>query len=332
MINETTLSVAEVLYPMRTWIVQARANQTPRGFADQLRRRITEFVRQEIGSLLVYEKALADLPEPQQAGLELAVDREIEARAAHEFGDSMARLQNHLQELGLTMEQFRGLARRQMLVSSYTREFLAPQIHIRRDELITQYRQNISSYSTEETRELLLIELPFERFLPDGVTWEAASESTRARARLAAKRQARAAHAALAERDFADVAREFSLGYHAASGGSWGHIGQPLQAPYDVTSRLIFDFDEGQYSEPIASETGWSIAGCGQIVPATRTPFEDVQEEIRAELERQRFNELAGDYILRLAETATISDLNAFVNSAVQRVLVDGWPERAAEQ
>ena len=332
MVNDTTLSVAEVLYPMRAWIVEARKNQTPRGFADQLQRHVSEYVRQEIGSLLVYEKALADLPEPQQAALDQAVDREIEARAAHDYGDSMARLQSHLQALGLTMEQFRAMARRQMLVSSYTREFLAPQIHVRRDELFARYRQNIAAYSTEETRELLMIEFPFERFLPEGVSWPAASESARASARLAAKRAADAAHAELAERPFADVARDRSQGYHAAAGGSWGQLGQPLQAPYDEASRLIFDFEEEQYSEPICLDNGWCIVGCGKIIPAVCTPFEDVQEQVREELERQRFNELAGDYILRLAETATISDLSAFVNAAVQRVVVEGWPERAAEQ
>ena len=122
------------------------------------------------------------------------------------------------------------------------------------------------------------------------------------------------------------AAREYSLGVHAAEGGSWGQIGQPLQPPYDELSRRLFDFKEGQYSEPIETATGWYIVQCGRIEPATKTPFVEVQEEIRTELENQRFNQLAADYILRLAENATISDLDGFMDRAVERVAA--WPEQ----
>lgn len=330
MVNNSVLTVAEVLHPLRDWIEQTRSARTSGGFVEELRRRIRSHVRQEIGSLLVYEKAVSDLSDPQLTALEEAVNREIDARVAHDFGDSVARLENHLQRSGLTMDQLRELIKRQMVVSSYTREILAPQISIRRGELLAYYRDNLKRYSTDETRELLMIELPFDRFLLDGVTWETASESVRARARLQAKRRARKAHQALAQHDFRDVAREYSHGVHAEDGGSWGQIGQPLQPPYDEPSRSIFEFEEGQYGEPIRTATGWCIAQCGKIEPAIRAPFVDVQERIRTELENQRFGKLVGDYIYRLAERATISDLNAFINSAVERA-VAGRSDRPAE-
>lgn len=330
MVNQSALTVAEALYPLREWIERTRATQTQRGFADQLRRRIHNHVRQEIGSLLVYEKALSGLGDPQVAALDDAVGREIDARVSREFGDSVARLESHLLHYGLTMEQLRGLVKRQLLVSSYTHEFLAPQIHVSRHELLGHYRENMKRYSTEETRELLMIELPLERFLPEGVTWARASQSVQAQARLEAKRAARAAHEALlAGRDFRDVAREYSRGPQAADGGSWGQIGQPLQPPYDIASRQIFEFESGQYSDPIETPTDWYIVQCGKIEPATKTPFEDVQEEIRAELEDRRFNKLASDYIVRLAERATLSDLGAFTECAVERVVDNRWPTSA---
>jgi hypothetical protein len=61
------------------------------------------------------------------------------------------------------------------------------------------------------------------------------------------------------------------------------------------------------------------------VIPATNTPFAEVQEAIRSELESQRFIKLASDYIYRLAERATISDLDGFINSAVERAQSD-WP------
>ncbi|MFQ5806927.1 MAG: peptidyl-prolyl cis-trans isomerase [Phycisphaerae bacterium] len=329
MVNDSALTVAEVLYPLREWIEQTRATQTARGFVEQLRRRVRDHVRQEIGSLLVYEEALSDLGDPQLAALDEAVAREVDGRVSRDFGDSMARLENHLQRHGLTMEGFRELIKRRLVVSSYTREMLTPQIRIRRDELLAYYRRNLKRYCTEETRELLMIEMPFDQFLPAGVTWQTASKATRDRTKSQALRRIRAAHDALAQRDFREVAREYSHGVHAGDGGSWGQIGQPLQPPYDEPSRKIFELEEGQYSEPIETATGWYIVQCGEIDPATKTPFADVQEEIRVQLEDRRFAKLAGDYIFRLAERATISDLNAFINSAVERA-VAGWSDRTA--
>jgi hypothetical protein len=323
-VNDSILSVAELLYPLRDWIERTRQSQTARGFVEQLNRRIREHVHREIRSLLMFEKALADVPDPARASLDDAIGHEIDNRVSREFGGSVARFENHLLSHGLTIEQFRAWYKRKLLVSSYTREVLAPQIRIPRHELLAYYRANIKRYSTEETREFRLIEVQFARFLPAGVTWQAASQTVQDQAKLQALRRARAAHEILAQRNFADVAREYSHGVHADAGGSWGPIGQPLQPPYDEVSRRIFEFEEEQYSEPIQTATGWCIVQCGRIEPATKTVFADVQEEIRTELENERFNKLAGDYIYRLAERATISDLNAFVNSAVERAIT-GW-------
>lgn len=328
MVDDSVLSVAELLYPMRGWIEQTRSAQTPQHFANQLRRRIAEQVRNEIGSLLVYEKALSEFPEERRELLDKTIEREINKRVSREFGDSAARFEAHLESYGLTMDQYRTTVERQMLISSYTHDLLTPQIHIRRDELLAYYRNHPARYSTEATRELLLIVVPFAEFLPAGVAWETASKEVRARAKLQALRRIRAAHQALAERDFSEVAREYSRGVHAAAGGSWGQIGQPLKPPYDEVSRRVFELEQGQYTEPIQAETGYYIGGCGEAIPATKAEFVDVQEEIRAELENERFTRLASDYIYRLAERATISDLEGFVDSAVERALT-GWPDES---
>jgi len=326
MVNDTALTAAEALYPLRDWIRESQATQTPRRFREQLERRIFRHVQQEIGGLLVYSQAISKLADPQRAALDEALEREIDNRVSREFGGSIALLQKHVEDFGLTMDQFRGLIKRQMVVESYTRDILAPQIRIRRDELLAYYRDNLQRYSTAETRELRMIALPFAKLLPVGVTWQSASTAVRARAKLEAKRRARAAHEALAERDFADVAREYSAGVHAAEGGSWGPIGQPLQPPYDELSRRIFTFDQGQYSAPIETATGWYIVQCGTINAATQTPFSEMQDEIRSELRNQRFIKLAGDYVVGLAGKATISDLDAFVDRAVERAVA--WAEQ----
>ena len=326
MVNKTAITIAEVLYPMRDWIEETRANQTPRGLLEILRTHIQDQVRNEIGSILVYEKAIADLPEERRKQLDEFVDRELDQRISHSFGDSRAKFEEHLKDYGLTFDQAREMVKRRMMVSSYSREILAPQLHVRRDELMEYYRQNLGRYSTTETRELRLIAAPFEAFLPDGVSWISANDAVQSRAKLQALRHIRAAHEALAQRDFQEVAREFSKGPQAANGGSWGPIGQPLRPPLDVVSRRIFEMKAGEYTDPIETPDGWYIAQCGAVSEASVRPFTDVQEEIRQELENARFAKLAGEYIFKLAERATITDLNGFIDHAVERAFL-GWSD-----
>ena len=326
LVNDIAITVDEVLYPLRKPIEQARAAQTPRGFNEQVRRLVQQQVRGEIGRHLVYEKAVSALQKPQIKHLEEFAQHEVDQRVTSEFGGSKARLSKHLSAYGLTLDAYKLNTQRAMLVSSYTREMLLPQVHITQGELLAAYRANHDRFSKPATRELLMIELPFDKFVNPGVEFDALSNAGQAPARLAAMRAARKAHAALAEQPFADVAREFSRGAQAQHGGSWGQIGQPLQPPYDEVSARVFELESGGFTEPIETEHGWFIIGCGKIVAARNDAFSDVQAELRTELENQKFGKLAGDYIFHLAEKATIDGLNSFIAVAVERATRDGWP------
>lgn len=327
LVNNSVLTAAEVLYLLRDEITEARQTLTPRRFVERLENWVREVVQQEIGILLVYERATAGLDDSRRQALDKAVERELDGILNNQFGGSSARLTSHLERYGLTLDAFRERLRRQLVVSSYTREIIAPRVQLRRDELLRRYRENEARYTTPETRELLMIEAPFERFLPPGVDWQHASSDERTRARLAAVRHIRAAAEALKQRPFQEVAREMSRGLHAADGGSWGLIGAPLQPPFDQASRWIFEHGPGQPSEPIETAAGWCIVACGEIRPAARLSFEQVQDELRQELFRERFNRLAGEYMLKLARDAAISSLESFIRAVVRRASDPDWPE-----
>ncbi len=319
MVNDSVLTMAEVLYPLREEFEEIRQTQTPAGFRERIRQRLRREIQREIGSLLINAEAVSNLSEQQVEILAKVVDKEIENLTTREFGGSSARLTAHLTESELTLEQFRAAVQRDLVVRQYTREKLMPLIQIPRFELLHHYRRNMARYETAETRELLLIEFPFEKFLPVGQTWARVTKTERASAKLAAVRRAREAHAALAEKPFEEVAREYGLGLHAEQGGSWGPIGRPLQPPYDEVSRLIFGYEEGQQSKPIETGSGWYIVQCGRVNPAQRQSFVDVQDEIRQELMERRFTKLSVEYVLDLAEKATISSLDLFINAGVKR-------------
>lgn len=317
-VNDAVITVSEVLYPLRDRLAELRRTRTAIGFAEEARTLIRREAQEEIGRLLIYREAHGQLDEQRRRAFDFAVDRETDAIIARDFGGSQARFDDHLRQYGLTRELWRGALLRRLLVQQYTREKLMPQVQVRRDDLLGHYQANLPRYTASETRELLVIELPFGAFLPEGQVWATAGERERAAAQLRATRAAREAHAALAERAFAEVAAEFSRSPKAAAGGSWGRIGRPLQAPFDQLSTPIFHFAEGQYSDVLELPDGLYIAACGAIEPATRRDFREVQEEIRRELMENRFQRLSVTYIMRLAEHATISALQPFVEAALR--------------
>lgn len=321
LVNDDVITVAEVLYPLRERIAELRAVQTPEGFVDSLNSLLRIRTQQAVGALLIHKKALAGLAEHQKRIVEEGVERRYRETIDHEFGGSVARFERRLADGGLTAQQYRTLLERDLVAHEYVREQLMPMVSVSRNEILNYYRLNRARYATEESRELAMIEAPFDAFLPPDANWDRALETVRAQARLKAARHIRSAAEALAERPFEDVAREYSRGVHAAHGGVWGEITRPLQPPYDGLSKLIFDFEEGQVSEPIETQQGWYVVRCNKITPARNPAFTDVQDEIREILTEEKFQRLAMDYMNKLASQATMSSLEVFLNAAARRAI-----------
>lgn len=324
LVDDEVLTIAEVLYPLREDLPEARGTdgRTPDALIRLLRRQVQE----EVGRILIEKKAIGKLTEDQKKNLDAFVQRELDERVQKEFGNSHARLTAHLAEYGLTLDQYKRRLQRQFVVQQYTFENIRPQVTVRRDELLEYYQQRAEKMVTPGTRELLLIEAPFEKFLPAGVTWRAASEDARAAARLAATEEIRAAQSELASKPFEEVARMRSRGLYAAEGGSWGPIGKPLTGAYAEVSRRLFAMSEGQVSEPIETQTGWYIVKCGKVVAESRPGFVESQEKLREEFLNKRFNELASEQIVKLAEKAQISGLESFTREAVRTASDPTWP------
>ncbi len=328
LVNDQVLTIQEVLYRLRDRIPEVQQSHTREGFLDAVQRMLRARIQQDVGSLLIHKQAMASLNDQQKKSVTEAIDKEVHDRISREFGGSSARFEQHLSEHGLSLDKYRAALERELVARQYTREKLEPQVTVSRSELLTYYHRNLAKMSTEETRELWMIEAPFDAFLPQNVTWMAAPAAVRAQAKVRAARHIRAAHEALANRPFEEVAREFSKGVHAAQGGAWGEIGRPLQGLYEQPSKQVFQLDEGKYGEPLETESGWYIVRCGKLTAAKQPTFAEAQDQIRAELLERKFDKLSADYMIRLAEDATISSLDGFIRAGIRRILemsgVDG--------
>lgn len=321
LVNDTVVTIAEVLYPLREEIAELRASESGGLLRAELQRLIGRAVQQDANAILFYGDAKKRLTDQQRTYFDTQTGKELERIVQFEFGASVARFERHLAEHGLTLQQYKDRLLRQLIVRQYAREVLMPRISATRADMLDYYQRNLDKFRSEDKRALRMIEAPFAAFLPEGESWESASAASKATAKLAAAREIRAAHAELATRPFADVARERSRGAHASQGGEWGTITRPLRGIYAEVSRRAFTLGANQHSEPIETETGWYIVGCGEVSEARLTPFAEAQDQIRAAMSEERFAQVYTAYVRRLATNVSVSSVEAFVNEAVRRAM-----------
>ncbi len=326
-VNGTELTAAEVLFPIRNQIAAIRAN-VPEGD----RRRVLENLirnqaQQEIGTLLLYQEAAAEWPDAQHEQVDAIIDRRLRRFVAENFGGSQARFEKHLREYGLTLADYRRGAKRSAVAQNYAQEAFLPQVHVRREELVASYEALLVEHQGPALRELLMIEMPFDVFLPAGVSWDTASEAEQAAAQRVARAAIEAAEAALADQPFETVAAEHSRGLLASNGGNWGMIGKPLQPPREVASAAIFELAPGETSPIIATATAYYIVKCGAVDAPTPPTFEEAQTELRRKIRNRQAGALSEAYMTKLAAEATISSVDTFIAAATTAALDPHWPQ-----
>ncbi|MBN2448268.1 MAG: peptidylprolyl isomerase [Phycisphaerae bacterium] len=326
MVDDTVLTADELLYGMRDEIVAARDTPLDTRRA-QLANLLRQRAQQEIGTIVLYAEAMKKLGENQEAAADAAVENEIGTLTARQFESSQARFEQHLARYRVTPDQYRALLKREIVAHHYARQNFMPMVNVRRADLLEYYEQHAERFSQPASRELFMIDIPFRAMLPEGRRWALASEDEREQARTAARERIRAAHAALSQQPFEEVAREYSRGLMAGEGGAWGMIGKPLQAPYDEATRQIFGFSPGQCSSPIETERGCFIVKCGEVVAGGCAPFAELQDKIRVALTNERINALSVRYMDRLVTRASVSSLDRFVEAATERAMSTNWPD-----
>ncbi len=103
--------------------------------------------------------------------------------------------------------------------------------------------------------------------------------------------------------DFHEIARQHSLGPEAVRGGDLGYL-QASDLP--ASFRTAFRLKPGTISPIVKTEYGHHIFQIAEVRPAYSRPLDEVENEIRAELEQRRRRAVKVDLVRRLRESAKI--------------------------
>ncbi len=112
-------------------------------------------------------------------------------------------------------------------------------------------------------------------------------------------------------RDFAEVAREFSLDGSSAAGGDLGWFGEGVMIePFE---QAVMVLEPGAVSDPVETRFGWHVILLKETRVASVPTLEMVRDDLVAEIQRETSRAL----IAQLRESADIDNLSDAVDPSV---------------
>jgi hypothetical protein len=308
-VNDESITVQEVLEPMRHDLIKQAELLPPKQYMYYLFDRARKMLDMQIGRLLVYQEAKRELPEQAMTMIDKEVDRQVEKLIHDRFDGVEARFEAYLRDIGMTRKQRREMIKRRVTVMKYTGDRFEPMLSDPpRRELLQYYRHNKDEFSTQAEAELYLIEIPFEKLLDQSL--EQATDEQLAKARRQARQRLERAKEELHSGvEFAEVAKEYSLGVRRHQGGNWGMI-KPgsLAGRWADVEKVLFGLKQGQVSDICETTESMFIAKCGDKTEANTLSFEQAQRQIKSKLKSREYQKLTSDYIQRLLRKATMSN------------------------
>jgi len=217
--------------------------------------------------------------------------------------ESIDDLEKAARDQGVSFEDFKANIRNQIITQQVMRQEVGEHIQMTPGEAERYYEEHKQDYAQPESVRL------GEILISTGT--EGSDDSAKV---AAAKAKADDLEARLhAGGDFAQLARSFSEGPTAASGGDLGQYkrGQLPKVLEDKT----FDLASGQYTDPILTRQGYIILKVVQHIPGGPRPYKDVQEDVEQAYYMSLMDPAIRDYLSRMRDEAFIQIKQGYVDA-----------------
>jgi peptidyl-prolyl cis-trans isomerase SurA len=217
--------------------------------------------------------------------------------------DSIDDLEKAAKEQGVSFEDFKANIRNQIITQEVMRQEVGEHVEMTPGELARYYEEHKQDFVQPESERLS------EILLSTGT--DGSNDPAKV---AAAKAKADDLEARLhAGGDFAQLARSFSDGSTAASGGDLGEYkrGQLSKVLEDKT----FDLQSGQYSEPILTRQGYIILKVVQHTPGGPRPYKDVEQDVEQAYYISQMDPAIHDYLNKMRDEAFIWIKPGYVDS-----------------
>jgi hypothetical protein len=313
-VNDRFITINDVLNELHETLSTMPLPTSEYAFRQQVAGMIQEALRDSVYEILVLTRAEAELSEQHMAIVEEELVTARREMIAHAGGSEQA-LRNYYRERHTTIEEVMAAHRRRLMGQLYLQLYIEPQIVVTPQALFRYYEEHRAEFEQQRRVQMQIIASPIAEFLPPDVDNASPQEWQQAR-QLARRNIDQAAEAVLSGEDFGQVARRYSHGYHASSGGVWPLMERGSFREAEV-ERNLFALDEGDVCGIIETEEGFYIIKALAVEPGETLSFEEAQSSIEETLRQEQYRELLNEYFRELFEAATIAQAEEFMDLAI---------------
>jgi peptidyl-prolyl cis-trans isomerase SurA len=227
--------------------------------------------------------------------------------------ETLEDLEKAAKEQGVSFEDFKANIRNGIITQEVMRQEVGRRIQFTPGEAQRYFEQHKAEYSQQES--VTLSEILISTGTPTPSATEKGAVEPDDPARLAAaKAKADEIEAKLrAGGDFAQLARTFSDGQTAASGGDLGKYQRGALAK--VLEDATFALKSGQFTEPIRTRQGFVILKTVEHINGGIPEFKEVQPQVEEAFYMSRMEPAMRGYLTKLREDAFIDIKPGFSDS-----------------
>ncbi len=284
-VNNRAITVGEVMAAVQP--MERRLRMTYTG--QELVQRLEEAFEQTLNAmmeqaLIIEEFKRRDGQMPRQA-----VDQQIQAIIAENFGGDRGRFLQQLADEGMTLEEWREEIRDQMIVMMLRSEEVRPKVVVSPRQIRAAYEARLAEFQQDAEARVRMITLTapsddHEQEDPVSVDPEVQAENLRTRV--------------LDGESFAELARTYSQDPRAERGGDWGWIDPEVLRP--ELAQVAAHLEAGAVSEVITTPEAAYLLTVEDRREARIIPFSEVRDELADDVRREEEARIYRAWIDRL--------------------------------
>ena len=299
-------------------LVQLDANELLKLAAEQMDQKtfigntrpfIQQRIRDKVADILLYEEARKKSPENIEDALDKAVDQEISMFIAG-YGNDYALAEAQIRKEGWDWRTFREYQKKLIMTHSYLSGKLKEKVLFTHSQMMAYY----NAVRDEQFCRSGKLEFHAIDILPKLLAADRIGEGQTAQQAAMELAAALAARAQAGE-EFAELAKTYSHGPLAKTGGKWLPVtlgANSLPQPYDILETEAVKLQPGQVSEPIVNADHIFILKLDSKDMGGCKSFEEVQPLIERQLLFKHQQQQYEEYISKLMRQAGLVELDRF--------------------
>ena len=279
----------------------------------QSRMRLRQRLNGRITRIVLYERAKRELGDKADEQLDKLAEKELRQFILSQGGNG-AVADEALQKMGMNRVRFKEDKKRDILNEYYVRSKFPYSRPVTHSELLEYYEaMKGEEFFQPGLLQFRLIDIKVEEVEltdPNDDPTEIARD-------LAGEVMTKLRDG----EDFADLAKEYSHGHHAADGGLWPPRNpEALARPYDVLVNEAGQTEPGQVTGPIEVPGRFFIVKMEQNQEEGYQPLSDVQDTVEKRIMGDREREVLSELDAEVAQQAAAANTDLFIDHCLERL------------